>query len=91
MTPADVHLLTMAKAFAAYPAQYRARFGDGIGTDYAIGPAWAHVGYALHDLLGLVAMDNHEPGTDAGAVSSLIITALRDEGYPDEEDTSDEA
>ena len=48
MTPADVHLLTMARAWAAYPAQYRTRFGEPIGTDYAIGPAWAHVGYALH-------------------------------------------
>jgi len=33
MTPADEQMLTMAKAFAAYPAQYRTRFGEPIGTD----------------------------------------------------------
>lgn len=63
-----------------YAEAHQARFGGKIGDDYMLGPAWAHWGFALRDLL------NGDLGRlDGGTLDTIIHTNLAEQGFnPDE-------
>ena len=73
----DIHPLAgMIHNWLYYAEQYKEQNEDGIGTDTALGPAWAIIGASLRGLL------NGELGPfDGGTLDGAIADTLMDEGY----------
>lgn len=65
----------MLRGWLRYQEEYRARFGDGVGTDGILGPAWRDAGKAIHALL-----DGPTGRLDCGTLSSIINSRLWEEG-----------
>lgn len=70
----------MLRGWLEYADTHRTRFESGIGEDYVLGPEWERIGR------GLRAMLNGDLGRrlDCGALDSIILDALKDEGFGDD-------
>lgn len=69
-------LVAMLAAWEQYSDAHRARFDDGIGQDYVIGPYWAEVGLAIKRLL-----DGETGGLDCGSLAHNITAMIEAEGF----------
>ena len=64
------------RAWCAYASAHKARWHDGVGQDYVLGPAWARWGMALRELL-----NGDMGGADCGTLDSIIHDNLIEQGF----------
>jgi len=71
-----VSLAAILRGWDSYAAAYEASYGDAIGTDCVLGPAWARCGLAIKGLL-----DGDCGALDCGSVARNILAALDAQGF----------
>lgn len=80
-TKQETAIVAMLKGLNLYEQAYRRQYGEGIATDYVLGPLWETIAHALRGLL------NGEIGRlDGGLTDKAICEALESAGFnPDVE------
>lgn len=66
----------MLEGWEAYATAHERRYEETIGHDYAIGPYWANVGFAIKRLL-----DGDTGGWDCGSLAQNITEAIESQGF----------
>jgi len=69
-------LAEILRGWESYAAAYEASYGNAIGTDRVLGPAWAKCGLAVKGLL-----DGDCGGLDCDGAARNILAALDAQGF----------
>lgn len=77
---AESGIVAMTRGLLEYAEAHENAYGEGIGTDYILGPAWLMVARGVLDLL------NGDTGRlDCGTMDGLVRDAISGAGFDPEE------